>query len=437
MTTVPWQGRSPSRSPRRARLLAWILLLVPVLLVLLYPIAQDYLRAASLLERISDPHATGWIANYDVHPVEVHDSTFDFRGRTIPARIYLPRGLGFAPGIVVVHGMHELGIDEPRLVSFARALAASGFFVMTPLVPDIADYRVNAESADVIGTAVESFAHDLNVPRVGVLAISFSGGLALLAASDPQYAASFAWVASVGGYYDLAHVLRFFATGEPVRPDGTVEHLAPHEYGPLIVISDEPGDFFPPHDAPLAHDALKLLLAGHGKESEALTQRMSPAGQQVMQDVYHKQRASLAPAMLAEIDTRREKLAAASPAGHLRFIHAPVLLLHGSDDTVIPPTELLWLKRDIPEDQLVEALVSPAISHVEVGGKASLRDRLALVHWMEEMIRVARSTTRGNQPASLPAGAWIAKQSTWVPRSSHLLAGAGQFVSASAAISTW
>ena len=404
MTTVPWQPRSPSR---RARLLAWILLLVPVLLALLYPIAQDYLRAASLLERISDPHATGWIANYEVRPVDVHDSTFDFRGRTIPARVYLPRGVGFAPGIVVVHGMHELGIDEPRLVSFARSLAASGFFVMTPLVPGIADYRVNAESADVIGTAVASFAHDLSVPRVGVLAISFSGGLALLAASDPQYASSFAWVASVGGYYDLAHVLRFFATGDAVRPDGSVEHVAPHEYGPLIVIYDEPGDFFSPHDAPLAHDALKLLLAGHGQESEVLTQRMSPAGQQVMQDIYHKQRASLAPAILAEIDKRREKLAAASPAGHLRFIRAPVLLLHGSDDNVVPPTEQLWLKRDIPPEQLVEALISPAISHVEVGGKASLRDRVALVHWMEEMIQVARSTSRGNQPASLPAGVWM------------------------------
>ncbi len=84
---------------------------------------------------------------------------------TIPARIYLPRGVGFAPGIVVVHGMHELGIDEPRLVSFARSLAASGFFVMTPLVPGIADYRVEAESADVIGTAAQSFAQQLNVPQ--------------------------------------------------------------------------------------------------------------------------------------------------------------------------------------------------------------------------------------------------------------------------------
>ena len=172
----------------------------------------------------------------------------------------------------------------------------------------------------------------------------------MLAASDPQYAPSIAWVASIGGYYDLAHVLRFFATGEAVRPDGSVEHLTPHEYGPLIVIYDEPQDFFAPQDAQTAHKALKLLLSGNGKASEALTKTMTPADQQIMQNIYHKQRRSLAPAILSEIDKRSDQLAAASPAGHLRFLQVPVLLLHGADDPIIPPTEMLWLERDIPKE---------------------------------------------------------------------------------------
>lgn len=405
MTTVPWQGQSPSR---KAHLLVWLLLLLPIVAALVYPMAQNYLRAASLLERISNPHASDWIANYDVHPVDVHDTTFDFRGNAIPARVYLPRGVAFAPGIVVVHGMHELGIDEPRLVSFARSLAASGFFVMTPLVPGIADYRVQAESADVIGTAARAFAQQLEVPKVGIFAISFSGGLALLAASDPQYAPAVAWVASIGGYYDLGHVLRFFATGEAMRHDGSVEHLQPHEYGLLIVIYDEPQDFFSAHDAPLAHDALKLLLHGQGKASEELTRKMTPGGQQIMQDIYQKHRQSLTPAILAEIDKRSEQLAAASPAGHLRFLQVPVLLLHGSDDTIIPPTEMLWLKRDIPQDELVDSLESPAIGHVEVGKRITLGQRLALVHWMALMIHTARSSGSSKGTTNLPAGMWIA-----------------------------
>lgn len=404
MTTVAWEGRSLSS---KARLLVWLLLLLPIVAAVTYPVAQNYLRAASLLERISDPHATGWIANYDVHPVEVRVTTFDFRGRAIPARTYTPRGVGFAPGIVVVHGMHELGIDEPRLVSFARSLAASGFFVMTPLVPGIADYRIQAESADVIGTAARDFAQQLEVPKVGIFAISFSGGLALVAAGDPQYAPAIAWVASIGGYYDLAHVLRFFANGDAVRPDGSVDHLQPHEYGALIVIYDEPQDFFSPQDVPVARQSLNLLLHGEGKQSEALMREMTPVGQKVMQDLYQKHRESLTPALLAEIEKRSDVLAAASPAGHLRFLKSPVLLLHGSGDTVIPPTEMLWLQRDVPQDSLVDALQSAAIGHVEVGTKVSWRERIALVHWMAQMIHTARNTGVGQVPSNAPAGTWI------------------------------
>src|SRR5271165_2068578 len=403
MTTVPWQGRSPSQ---KTRWLGWLLLLLPLLVIAVYPTVQDYLRAASLLQRISDPHATGWMANYEVHPVEVRDTAFEFRGASIPARIYVPRGVGFASGIVVVHGMHDLEINEPRLIAFARALAASGFVVMTPQVPGIADYRVEAESADLIGTAAQNFAQQLQVPKVGMLALSFSGGLALLAANDRQYAPFIAWVATVGAHYDLAHVLRFFATGEAARPDGTADHLPPHGYGSLIVVYDEPQDFFAPQDVATAHEAIRILLSEDEKASKKLAEALTPAGQEIMQRIYHQQREYFEPALLAEADKRSAQLAAASPAGHLQALSMPVLLLHGSDDTVIPPTELLWLQRDVPKKRLLDALVSPALGHVEVGSEVSLRERLALVHWMALIVHLARTETKGEP--RLPAGTWLA-----------------------------
>jgi pimeloyl-ACP methyl ester carboxylesterase len=202
--------------------------------------------------------------------------------------------------------------------------------------------------------------------------------------------------------------MEFFATGNAPLPDGRVEHFPPHEYGPLIVIYDEPQDFFAPQDADTAREALKLLLAGSGKASEALTAKMTAADQQTMQHIYHKHREALAPAILAEVQKQRQKLAEASPAGHLASLKMPVLLLHGSDDTVIPPTELAWLEREIPKDKLRAALVSPAISHVEVGSKAGLLDRLALVHWMAEMLALARSTGESGDSSHLPAGLWLA-----------------------------
>ena len=396
------------RSNKR-RLLAWTLLIIALVVILLYPTARDYLDAVSLLSRLSDPNAKGLITNYGVHAVETQDDSFEVNGQRVPSRVYRPIGIGSAPGIVVVHGMHELGLNEPRLVALARALAASGFFVMTPQLQGIADYKVEPESIDVIGTAAQTFAQQLAVPKVGVVAISFSGGLALLAAADPRYSEHIAWIASLGAHDDLARVLRFYATGEADRPDGTFQHLVPHEYGPLIIVCERPELFFAQQDIAKASEALKLHIADEDAKSKELTRLMTPADQQVMQRIYDKQLDSFKHAILLRLEQNRQEdrreLATASPAGKLGSIHAPVLLLHGSDDSVIPPTELLWLKNDVPSKYLVDALISPAITHVEVGHGPSLREKLALVHWIALLFREARNAPTAQSP--LPAGTWL------------------------------
>jgi hypothetical protein len=68
------------------------------------------------------------------------------------------------------------------------------------------------------------------------------------------------------------------------------------------------------------------------------------------------------------------------------------MLLHGSADNVVPPTETLWLERDLPKGVLKSALISPAIGHVEVGG-ASTMDKVRLIHWMKQMLDVLDSST--------------------------------------------
>jgi len=69
-------------------------------------------------------------------------------------------------------------------------------------------------------------------------------------------------------------------------------------------------------------------------------------------------------------------------------LHVPVLLLHGAADNVIPPSELLWLRQDIPAGELKNALISPAISHVSMEGEPTLLDKLRLVHFMAQVLEL-------------------------------------------------
>src|SRR5262249_2591361 len=144
------------------------------------------------------------------HDLDVRD--LDVAGAR--AREYLPRGVVDPPGLVVVHGVHWKGIDEPRLQRFARTIAASGVAVLTPEIRELCDYRIDPASVATIGEAARAFSAELGGAKVGVMGLSFAGGLSLVAASDTRYAGAFSFVVAVGAHDDLGRVLRFFVTNE-------------------------------------------------------------------------------------------------------------------------------------------------------------------------------------------------------------------------------
>ncbi len=58
------------------------------------------------------------------------------------------------------------------------------------------------------------------------MGLSFSGGLALVAASNPVYSKDFKYVFAVGSQDQMAHVANYYLTGQELRPDGTIERLS-------------------------------------------------------------------------------------------------------------------------------------------------------------------------------------------------------------------
>lgn len=377
----PPTRQSPSGPPRH-RLRRALLLLALALVVLLIRPAGAHLRAASLLIRFADAGATGALASLGKHPVEESPATVSLPQGDAPARVYTPVGVSDPPGVVLVHGVHRLGIDEPRLQRFARAVAATGVVVFTPEVQDLADYRIEPRSIDTIGAASAALRRRLGHGRVGVMGMSFAGGLSLLAAADPRFAEDIGFVVAVGAHDDLARVLRFFATNEIARPDGTTATLEAHEYGALVLMYGNAESFFPAADVPAAREALRFRLWEQPAAALTMAEELSPEARVTVDALFQRRLDVVRPALLAAIDRDGEAMRRVSPRGHLGAIRVPVFLLHGQGDTVIPAAETLWLADEIPPAELREVLVSPAVVHVEMQGEPSLLDRWALVHFM-------------------------------------------------------
>jgi pimeloyl-ACP methyl ester carboxylesterase len=385
----------PQRQRRRAIRIFVVLLGVAAFLALVRP-CWTYFRAAAILLRVQAPQHPGGLANFSAHPIEEVLTEVPTPSGSIRARLYIPKDnhRPNAPGLVLVHGVHRLGIDEPRLIAFARAMSSSGIRVLTPELLSLADYHVDRSSVDLIGYSACALSAQLG-QKVGVLGLSFAGGLSLLAAADPRFAPCMSFAVSVGAHDDLERVSQFLISNTIERPDGTTLRMTAHEYGALILIYSHLGEFFPPADVPAVHETLRLLLWEKVDESRKQAEQLSPSSRQKMELLYNHQVEPLTGELRQSIARHRVEMAPVSPHGNLGALQVPVLLLHGAADNVIPPSELLWLQCDVPPKALKSALISPAISHVAMGGEPPLTDQWKLVHFMAQILELTEDT----QPA--------------------------------------
>src|SRR6267142_5461496 len=168
------------------RILAAVLVVAAVLTWL----AAPYARAASLFVRVA--HVGGRVERFaaeHAHTVTVLPRhTVPTRNGDVAAQFYRPDG-AFSRSVLLVPGIHSMGIDEPRLTALARDLAGSGVMVMTMALPDLQHYQLTLRSTDVIEDAVTWMAQRSELApdgRLGIVGISFAGGLSIVAAGRPS-----------------------------------------------------------------------------------------------------------------------------------------------------------------------------------------------------------------------------------------------------------
>ncbi|MBI2392481.1 MAG: hypothetical protein HYV09_23050, partial [Deltaproteobacteria bacterium] len=359
-------------SPRPALLrVAFLLALIGVVTALGVGGAR-YARATALLLGLSGTEAS-WATlvttDFAVETAEIAGEVSGAQG-TVRARVYRPIGVIERPrGMVLAHGVHWLGIDEPRLVGLARAFARAGVTVVTPELAPLADYRVDAEgNLDALRASVRWLARDPGVKAggVGLVGVSFAGGLAQRVAAEPAVADDLAFVASIGGHHDMPRVARFFVTDRVATPEGDVDWRA-HDYGLAVLVYNAPERFVPAEDAPQLRVAVRAFLRESYRQAELESLALSPPARAVFDRILHRDRMALAATVLRELPSMAKTMQAASPAGRLASVRVPLFLLHGAHDDVVPPSESRFSAAEATGSRAVHLLVSSKIGHAELG----------------------------------------------------------------------
>jgi pimeloyl-ACP methyl ester carboxylesterase len=399
---APARAPQPLRNRKRVAYLAVIILVVSLGGFGLREAADAHLRAMSVLTRLSNPGAQGFPARFAGNPFTEQEGIAQTAHGPLKFRLYMPLSQNHSGGIVLLHGIHRAGIEEPRLINFARTMAGAGIEVMTPELQDLADYQVTPRTVDVIGDAAAFLSGKMDLPKVGVVGLSFAGGLALLAANKPEYVEKIGFVVAVGAHDDMNRVARFFAANLVERPDGSAVAFQAHEYGVLVLAYSHIEDFFSPQEAPVAREALRQWLWERAPDAIKTAQGLSPAGRDEFDRILHH-RDLLQPELFQEIERHSAEMQAVSPHSQIGGLRVPVYLLHGAGDSVIPASETLWLAKDVPPDELKSVLISPAMNMIHVDGQhpAAISEKWALVDFMAQVLSAADGL--GQRRTSIPA----------------------------------
>lgn len=381
---------SQAKTRRRTWLAGLFVLAAVVLMVLAWPMVRVHLQSMAVLDRVSGKPVPRCLRHFVSEPIQVRDLELPLQSGTVRARLYTPVRPANAPALLLVHGVHHLGIDEPRLETFATAMAASGIQVLTPELPDIKDYHVSPESITTIGESAVWLARERQGRPVGVLGLSFSGGLALLAAANPKYQPDIKFVVAVGSQDEMGRVAEFYETGEDARPDGTVEKLPPHDYGALVLEYEHLDEFVPAGDLAPVRAVLRAHLYEDPAGERAAMAQLSPAQSAEARALMN----TTLPATRAELERSNARhaadMAAVSPHGRLATLKTPVYLLHGAGDNVIPSAETEWIASELPKSSLKAVLISPVLSHLNLdGAEPSTMDQWRLVHFFARVLRAA------------------------------------------------
>jgi len=327
------------------------------------------------------------------------------------ARVYEPaRSRGRAA--LLTSGLHASGIDEPRLVRLARDLSSDGLVIVTPDIPELSRFEITPAITAEIERAAAWLASESGLApdgRVGLMGISFSGGLSIVAAGRPSLAGRVAYVFALGGHDDLPRVLRYLCTGQEPYPRQQVRLASasspppftrvPHDYGVAVIALGIADRLVPPAQVQPLRDGIRQYLWASALDGgvdkakapaefdkvRATIRTLPEPSATLLRYVVERDVAHLGQRLLPYVD-----LYGGDPALSVSKStkpSVPIFLLHGSGDNVIPPIESEYLADDLRGHAPVRLLVSGLISHAEADQPGGVGDVMDLASFWGDLLR--------------------------------------------------
>jgi fermentation-respiration switch protein FrsA (DUF1100 family) len=208
-----------------------------------------------------------------------------------------------------------------------------------------------------------------------------------------------AFVVSFGGHADLPRVMRYLCTGDAPPVDG-VSTRQPHDYGVAVVLYGITETVVPPEQVEALRDGVRTFLLASQQvlvdraraertfaRAKALAARLPEPSATYLTYVNDRNTKALGAVLAPHLAALASDNPALSPERAHGTPTAPVFLLHGADDTVIPAAESVLLSRSLEGRTAVRLLLSRLITHAEANDTASAMETWKLVSFWASVLK--------------------------------------------------
>jgi len=297
------------------RPLAFCLLLVLVGALAVWHPARVALQTLVLLPALFPTAPLDPLAMMTGEPAE-EQQTFTYSGGTVDTRYFAPSDGGRHAAVVLLLGAGDLPRSD-LAVHFAEALARLGVVVAVPESSGMLAERMSFDEVDAIRQSVQALGarSDVDPSRVGIVGLSASGGLGIVAAAQPDLRDAVRFVNSFGSYADAMSLLVDVAS-RSIEVDGSVREWEPEQRTVDVVANALV-------DAGVSDADRAELLNGPSRErAQQICAGFSP-----------------------EVVDQFKRI---SPSAYLDQLHTRLYLMHDQNDPFIPFTESRQLVANAP-----------------------------------------------------------------------------------------
>jgi len=277
--------------------------------------------------------------------------------------------------VVVVTGLTLLGARDPRVVNFCRSLAQANIRAAAFDPAGLKAAKFEEQDYDALKDLVKSLAAQY-AGKIGMIAFSVGGGMALAAAEDPEVSSLVDPVIVFSTYYNLGELLDSLEIKWSAPPASDAAEIDWDDYIWFLMIAA----YRDPESAGLD--------ASQQKELKEILERYCYLPLERKRDFYERALKGKTGLSFSDTAADRAIYEKLSPAGKLRSVRAGVIIFHDANDTMIPTGHSRKIFAELNENRPAgeqRILVTPLLSHVDARATWRMFDFLRICKMMGEI----------------------------------------------------